>query len=174
MSKTKKLDAIKKIKIGIFQIGKLIFGDEYAEAINKIAQTESKSLRRLHEPYATPRIAQLPDDVQFELSNRVSSAIISAYSELNDFITNDEISQVNVIKLNDAYRKTRKALKSIPDDIDIMFKDHKLNYKQIRKNTGAEIFEQNEKNYEASKQLLKKYFSTQANSNENIQKVNIK
>ena len=168
MNKIKKAQIIEKFKNSIQKcadaFSKYILNDaDLTQSIDVLTQNikATEQLKSMAELNLNP-------DVRDEISSRVRTEIDEGYSELNNYIITQQNSENDFLKLKNACNKTKIGLQCIPDDIDRIFKDENLNYKQICACTGSEISKQNEENANASHQLLnniteRQQINTQAN-----------
>lgn len=171
MNKIKKAQIIEKFKNSI---------QKYADAFSKHILNNADLTQNIKATEQEPKLKSmealnLNPDVRDEISSRVRTEIDEGYSELNNFIITQQNSENDFLKLKNACNKTKIGLQCIPDDIDRIFKDENLNYKQICVCTGSEISKQNEENATASHQLLNNITERQqTNTQANFQQKELK
>lgn len=128
----------------------------YAMLTEYLNGDDHLKVRDLQSAYGSKQHTPLNQDIQDEISNRVRTNLDHTYAEVNNIITND------TSKLKTALKQTEKNLKCIPDDVDILYKDNSLDYKQVCNCTAIEIEKQNNEYAKASHEFLDKFEETQS------------
>lgn len=160
MNKAQKEKIIEKFKNGIQKIGYLlqniVFTDEDGRIVSNLDADFNKKQQYFNQIMLKKREINnnIPEDVRDEICSRVETAVISGYSELNDFITTPFPTEQNRLELSSTLKGTIQSIQQIPDEIDNLYKDKKLNYKNLKTCIGFEVVESNEQNALASNELL--------------------
>lgn len=161
-----KQQIIEKFKNAIQKVGlymQQILTDETINALNKLDAQVKKNERYFTEVALRRREVNntIPEEVHDEISSRVNSTIINGYSELSEFVLNESPTTNDFEQLKLSLKETTKNLRQIPDEVDGMFKDKKLNFKNLRTCVGLETVDLNEQNANATMELLSKIDSSQ-------------
>ena len=160
MDTQQKNKIIEKFKNAIQKIGNLmqniVFYGEDGQIVKNIQNNLNQKERYFNQIEFRRREVNnsLPEEVRDEVSSRVRTAVISGYSELNIFLSNEQQTSKGFEQVNQSLKETARTLQEIPDEVDGMFKDKKLNFKNLRTYVGFETVECNEQNANASIELL--------------------
>lgn len=161
MNKAQKSKIILKFRNSLQKLAyimqQIVFDEGHAEAERVIDNAKKKASILTQSALREQEVrSNLSEEIRDEIASLVESDIIRGYSPIVDMITSERPTQADVDRISKSLKLTKRSLLEIPDRVEAKFADKKPNIKILNSCVGLEIEKQNNKNFEASNELLEK------------------